>query len=95
MKNSILAFTGLFMLAACADDRGDETTTNTEQEQVSGDVVANELEEAAAQSDPAAAEVLEDAAETARGRESMTPVDEPGSFAQEAMEEAGEAAASN
>lgn len=62
-------------------------------ETVSGDEVAQALEDAATQSGPAAQDVLEDAADQARERDAMQPVDEPGSFAQDAVQRAADAEA--
>jgi hypothetical protein len=55
--------------------------------------VADRLEDAADQSGPAAKKVLKDAADEAREHQTLAPVDEPGSFAQEAMQKAGNAQA--
>ena len=59
----------------------------------SGEEVGDRLDEAAKQSAPTARRVLENAADEARQRPSMAPVDQPGSYAQEAMSKAGEAEA--
>jgi hypothetical protein len=76
----------LIALAACSDEPADE-------QRISGDAAGTQLDRAAEQSGPAAANVLKDAADEARGRESVAPLDEPGSLAQEAAEEAGKAEA--
>jgi hypothetical protein len=55
------------------------------------DATADKLEEAAEQSDPAAAEVLETAADDIREGNSASPASAPGSEAQQAMEAAGNA----
>lgn len=52
------------------------------------------MKNAADQSAPKAKEVLENAADEAREHPSLAPVDDPNSFAQEAMKKAGEAEAS-
>lgn len=63
-------------------------------ERVSGNEVADKLEDAADQSGPAAQSVLTEAADKARQYPSMAPVDQPGSYAQDAMQDAGNAEAS-
>lgn len=88
MKTFLFALAGTSLLAACGGE------PPRQEGQVSGEEVAEKLEEAADQSDPRAEEVLEDAADEAEDRESLQPVDEAGSFAQEAMRKAGEAQAS-
>jgi hypothetical protein len=55
------------------------------------EATAEKLEEAAEQSDPAAAEVLENAADEIRDGNSASPAAAPGSEAQQAMEAAGNA----
>jgi|GEM_PF-2987852 hypothetical protein len=57
------------------------------------EATAEKLEEAAEQSDPAAAQVLENAAEEIREGNSTAPSGAPGSEAQQAMEAAGNAQA--
>lgn len=57
------------------------------------DATADKLEEAAEQSDPAAAQVLENAADEVRDQGAAAPAGQPGSAAQQAMEEAGNAQA--
>lgn len=54
---------------------------------------SEKLEEAAEQSDPAAAAVLENAADRIEDMNAVQPVGEPGSAAQQAMQEAGDAQA--
>jgi hypothetical protein len=88
MRNSVLALALPLFLAAC----GEGNSNN--QERTSGDDVADQLEEAADQSAPTAERVLDEAAEQARDQETMAPAGQPGSFAQQAMEKAGEAEAS-
>jgi predicted NBD/HSP70 family sugar kinase len=68
----------LLALAACGSGREQNPVENT----------ADQLENAAEQSDPAAAEVLENAADEVREQNSTAP-------AQGALEEAGNAAAGN
>lgn len=92
MNKFSIVLAGLLALAACGEERSGEGE-KAPGEQVSGEKVADRLEEAADQSGPAAEEVLENAAEAARERESMAPVSEPGSFAQRAMQKAGKAEA--
>lgn len=62
-------------------------------EQASADQVADQLDEAAAQSDPTAAAVIDKRADDLRGMESVAPPGAPGSYAQETMRDAGAAAA--
>lgn len=88
---SALAMIGA--LIACNGQDPRETQQSGEQDNVSGEVVADKLEEAAENSEAEAAEVLEDAADRAEEMDTLPPVDEPGSFAQEAMKNAGEAVA--
>lgn len=64
-----------------------------EPEQASPDEVADKLEQAADQSDPKAAEVIDQRAQELRGSASVAPPGEAGSYAQKTMEEAGAAAA--
>lgn len=87
MRKSVLALAVPLLLAACADGNSNN------QEGTSGDEVADQLEEAADQSAPTAERVLDEAAEQARDQETMAPAGQPGSFAQDAMEKAGEAEA--
>ncbi|MEW9855361.1 hypothetical protein [Novosphingobium sp. M1R2S20] len=61
-------------------------------EQDSADKVADQLDEAAEQSGPRAAEVIEDRADELRERETAAPPGQPGSYAQETMRRAGAAA---
>ncbi|MET1756661.1 hypothetical protein ABVV53_14550 [Novosphingobium sp. RD2P27] len=69
-----------FALAACGG------------EQTSADRVADKLDEAAEQSGPVAAEVIEERADQLRERETAAPVGQPGSYAQDTMRKAGAAA---
>lgn len=85
MKKAAIALFCVVGLSACG--------AADEPDAVSGEAVADRLEKAADQSSPAAREVLKDAAAEARKQPSLDPVDEPGSFAQEAMEKAGNAEA--
>ncbi len=57
---------------------------------VPGEVIAKQLDDAAEQSRPGAKEVLKEAADEAAQHDRLAPAGEPGSFAQEAMEDAGE-----
>lgn len=70
-----LLLTGLLLLTACGKNPGDET--------------ADQLDNAAEQSDPAAAAVLSNAAEDLRENESANPAAE----AQNALQAAGNAQA--
>ena len=84
----------LALVAATLTLSGCGGQSSQEGEQVSGDQVADKLDQAADQSAPIAKDVLETAAAEARGQESMAPIDQPGSFAQDAMQKAGSAEAS-
>jgi PBP1b-binding outer membrane lipoprotein LpoB len=64
-----------------------------EPQQASPDQVADQLNSAAAQSDPKAAAVINKRADELRGQESAAPPGEPGSYTQETMRQAGAAAA--
>ncbi|RZI76962.1 MAG: hypothetical protein EOP13_00305 [Pseudomonas sp.] len=86
MKKALIASLWLVGLSACDATEKPAAT--------SGEVVADRLEKAADQSGPAAKKVLENAADEARAHPSMAPVDQPGSFAQDAMQRAGNAEAS-
>lgn len=83
-----IALAGVLGLSACGQPQSDEPT------QVSGEEVADKLDKAADQSGPVAREALTEAAQEAREQPSMAPVDQPGSFAQDAMQKAGNAEAS-
>lgn len=61
-------------------------------EQATPSQEADKLDQAAAQSDPKAAEVINKRADELRGMQSAAPAGEPGSFAQDTMQEAGAAA---
>lgn len=75
-----LSAAAFLVLTACgAQDRTEQT--------------ADRLEEAAEQSGPAAAQVLENAAEEVREQEQVAPLSAPNSTAQEALEAAGDAQA--
>lgn len=74
-----VALAAAFALAAC--DQRDTTTENS----------VEALEEAAEQSTPRAAEVLENAAERIEDQNVQLPPGAPGSPVQEAMERAGDA----
>jgi hypothetical protein len=80
----IVILSGLFAVAACGQ---------SEDRSTSGKDVADRLESAADQSGPAAKQILESAAEEARQHPTMAPADQPGSFAQDAMQKAGNAEA--
>jgi len=83
MKGIFLAGIALFALSAC----GQAAKKNA----VSGAEVGDKLDQAADQSGPAAKEVLQSEAAEARQHPSLAPVDDPSSFAQQAMEKAGKA----
>jgi hypothetical protein len=82
---SMLAALAPLALAACGDSKSDEQGT------VPGEVVADQLDRAAEQSSPAAKEVLEKAADEAAEHDRLAPASEPGSLAQDALEDAGKA----
>lgn len=63
-----------------------------EPEQATPSQEAEKLDQAAAQSDPKAAQVISKRADELRGMESAAPAGEPGSFTQDTMREAGAAA---
>jgi hypothetical protein len=86
MKQAAIALVCVLGLGAC--------DASSEKPAASSSDVANRLEKAADQSGPVAKEVLRDAADEARKQPTMEPVDQPGSFAQRAMQKAGEAEAS-
>ena len=65
----------------------------SQPEQASADQMADKLEQAADQSDPKAAAVIDQRAEELRGSASVAPAGEPGSYAQKTMQEAGAAQA--
>ena len=77
MKILGFAFICLLGLAGCGETGSGE--------------VADKLEEAANQSDPAAAAVLENAAQAAEQQGNEASLSEPGSLAQNALQEAGQA----
>jgi len=79
-------------LSACSGEAVTDQPDAPASGQVSGEEVADALDDAASQSVPAARAVLEDAADVAEDQESLDPVGEPGSFAQDAMQAAGDAA---
>lgn len=83
----IFVSASLALLTACGNESSD-------QQMVPGQEVADRLDDAADQSAPRAEQVLHDAADQARQVDTMEPVDQPGSYAQRAMEKAGEAEAS-
>jgi hypothetical protein len=66
---------------------------NSEPQQEPAEKVADQLDQAASQSDPKAAEVISERADQLRGMESAAAPGEPGSYAQETMRQAGAAAA--
>jgi hypothetical protein len=68
-------------LAACSDKQ---------PQQASADQVADKLDQAAAQSDPTAAAVIDKRADNLRGMGSSAP--DPNAYAQETMRQAGAAA---
>lgn len=73
------------MLGSCG---GNDRSAN---QQVAADKVANQLENAAAQSGPTAAVVLKNQANEIAQEQSVEPAAEPGSAAQQALSEAGKA----
>ena len=79
MKAAIPALAALCLLAACGGGQSPAETT------------ADNLEEAADQSDPAAAEVLDNAAEAVRETEGTGVPASPDAMAQNAMAAAGNA----
>jgi hypothetical protein len=80
----VLVLSGLFVIAGCGQ---------SQDRSASGKEVADHLDNAADQSGPAAKQILEGAADEARQHPTMAPVDQPGSFAQDAMQKAGNAEA--
>jgi hypothetical protein len=54
---------------------------------------ADQLDKAAAQSDPTAVAVIREGADALRNQENAAPAGEPGSYTQQTMRKAGEAAA--
>jgi hypothetical protein len=89
MRKTLTAVTTLaaLALAACGSEQ------QPAAEPTSADQVADKLDQAAAQSDPKAAEVIQQRADELRGSASVAPPGEPGSYAQKTMQEAGAAAA--
>jgi ABC-type glycerol-3-phosphate transport system substrate-binding protein len=81
MKAAIPALAALLLLAACGGGQSPAEST------------ADNLEEAAEQSDPAAAEVLDNAADAVRETEGTGVPANPNAMAQNAMAEAGNAQA--
>jgi len=84
--SSVFVIIGTLCAGAC-----DRPRQPQEVERVSGDEVADKLEDAALQSGPAARGVLTEAAQMARQYPSLAPVEQPGSYAQKAMQDAGNA----
>ena len=80
MKAAAPALATLFALAACGSSTPAENS-------------AAALENAASQSDPAAAAVLENAADAVREQNSQLPPGAPGSPVQDALQDAGNAQA--
>jgi hypothetical protein len=76
-----LAGAAALSLAAC----------QSESQPKSGEETANQLEQAAEQSDPAAAKVMNERADAIRGMESAGTLDNPEAPAQDVMREAGAA----
>lgn len=89
MRRCVPILASLLTLTACSGSGSPNA-----QRSASGEEVADRLEKAADQSAPAARKVLDDAADEARQHATLAPVDQPGSFAQEAMGRAGKAEAS-
>jgi hypothetical protein len=89
MRKTLTAMTlsGSLALGACSSEPAPAP------EQTSADQVADKLEQAADQSDPKAAEVMNKRADELRGSGAVAPPGQPGSYAQDTMQEAGAAAA--
>lgn len=88
MRKTLTAITtlGALALGACGSEP-------QQTEQASADQVADKLEQAADQSDPKAAKVINRRADELRGSGAVAPPGQPGSYAQKTMQEAGAAAA--
>lgn len=82
MKTAIPALAALLLLGACGGGQASPAES-----------AADNLEEAADQSDPAAAEVLDNAAEAVRDTEGTGMTADPEAMAQNALSEAGTAQA--
>jgi hypothetical protein len=89
MRKTLTTMTTLAALAlgACSSEPAPAP------EQTSADQVADTLDQAAQQSDPKAAEVIKQRADELRGSGAVAPPGQPGSYAQDTMQEAGAAAA--
>jgi predicted small lipoprotein YifL len=83
---------GLMMPAMAAITLALGACGQKEPEQATPSQEADQLDNAAAQSDPKAAEVMNKRADELRGMQSAAPAGEPGSYTQDTMREAGAAA---
>ena len=68
---------GLSVVLAACSEPDTQSREPLGDDRISGETVSERLEEAAEQSDPEAAEVLDDAADEAEGRERMEPFSNP------------------
>lgn len=99
MRKTLIAAASLaaLWLGGCSSEQQPAAEqTSAEQasaEQTSAEQVADQLEQAADQSDPKAAAVIDKRAQELRGSGSVAPPGEPGSYAQKTMQEAGAVAA--
>jgi hypothetical protein len=73
------------MMSGCGGPEHEET--------VPGQAISTQLEGAARQSDPASKKVLEEAAREAKEHDRLPPAGQPGSFAQDALDQAAAASA--
>jgi hypothetical protein len=89
MRKTSIAMTTLAALTLGACGSGQQPAA----QETSADQVADKLEQAADQSDPKAAEVINQRADELRGSGDVAPPGQPGSYAQKTMQEAGAAAA--
>lgn len=98
MRKTLIAAASLaaLWLGACSSEQqpaAEQSSAEASAEQTSAEQVADQLEQAADQSDPTAAAVIDKRAQELRGSGSVAPPGEPGSYAQKTMQEAGAAAA--
>jgi hypothetical protein len=89
MRKTSIAVTTLAALALGACGSGQQPAA----QETTADQVADKLEQAADQSDPEAAAVINKRADELRGAGTVAPPGQPGSYAQDTMQEAGAAAA--